>query len=75
MTLQEYLHKRQQQAEAIGAVYTQAALARELGVSRQTLSAWIRGEYGPSPESKAAVASATDGAVRIEDWPCSHCHA
>ena len=45
---------------------TQARLARELGVTQQAISAWLRGVARPDPERRAKLEELTG--VAIADW-------
>ena len=44
-----------------------AWLARRLDVSRETVSAWLSGEFSPSAARAAQIEEITGGAVRAED--------
>lgn len=45
-----------------------AWLARQLEVSRETVSAWIAGEFSPSAARAAQIEEITGGAVRADGW-------
>lgn len=44
-----------------------AWLARRLEVSRETVSAWLSGEYSPSAARAQQIEEITEGAVRVEE--------
>ena len=46
---------------------TQSAFAKELGVKRQTVDRWLRGDRVPRPEMMRQIARVTDGKVGPED--------
>ncbi|MBQ8568963.1 MAG: helix-turn-helix transcriptional regulator [Oscillospiraceae bacterium] len=60
MTLQEKLYKLRRQAG-----YSQEELAEKLGVSRQAVSKWERGESSPDINNAAAIAALYD--VSLDD--------
>lgn len=45
-----------------------AWLARQLEVSRETVSAWIAGDFSPSVERAVKIEEITGGAVRADGW-------
>lgn len=58
MRLGEWLDKNERSA---------AWLARRLEVSRETVSAWLSGEYSPSMARAQQIEEVTDGQVKAAD--------
>ena len=44
-----------------------AWLARRLDVTRETVSAWLRGEYSPSMARAQQIEEVTEGAIKAAD--------
>ncbi len=53
---------------APGTRFSLLALARELGVARQNLNAWRRGEQCPTDEHAKKLAALTKNAVPSSSW-------
>lgn len=47
---------------------TYAAFAADIGVSRASVSRWVRGERTPHPELALAIQKATGGHVPVSVW-------
>ena len=58
MELTEWLERNERSA---------AWLARRLEVSRETVSAWLAGEYSPSAVRAQQIEEITEGAVKVEE--------
>jgi hypothetical protein len=48
--------------------WSHATFAEKAGLSRQLLSGYVTGIFGPSPETAQAMERASDGAVRTGAW-------
>lgn len=58
-----YLRVKQTDAASLGATYTVSDMARELDVTRQSLSGWIAGDHNPSWETACSIERATQGVM------------
>lgn len=57
--LADYLRKSGLSAESFAA---------KIGVSKFAVRKWLNGERVPRDKSKAVIAKATKGAVKVQDW-------